>query len=425
MTTTNIRAALTVAAVTSLLTLTACASPSQAPAPSSDIGHTHEHAQEHGHSRGETTEAAGPTPRAVVTYDGGLMVLDSQTLEVLADYELGGFNRVNAAGDGRHVLVSTTGGWALLDTGAWTEPHGDHAHSFTADPVLYDVVVAADAPGHVVVHDGLTTLFDDGTGEVTVIPAIEWTSVGETGEVNPVRTYTTEHVHHGVAVASTDGSLFVTEGDDKGRDGASLLNAEDEKLVTSDQCPGVHGETVVGDNILVGCEDGVLMLHGEHFHKIDAEGEFARIGNAHAVADSAVVLGDYKTDPEAGNGLTQVSLIDTEAESISIVEVGSTYTWRGLERGIDGSGLVLGVDGSLRVIDPTTGEITSKIEVTEAWVAPEEWQSAHPAIAHERGYVYVTEPATNEIHVVDYVSGEVVRSAVLPHATNELVVVTG
>lgn len=138
-----------------------------------------------------------------------------------------------------------------------------------------------------------------------------------------------------------------------------------------------------------------------------------------------MVLGDYKTDPDAGNGLQQISLIDTEAESISVVEVGSTYTWRGLDRGLDGSALVLGEDGGLRVIEVETGEITSTIEVTESWNAPTEWQQAHPAIAQERGYVYVTEPATGEIHKVDYVSGEVVDSVQLPHATNELVVVTG
>ncbi|MGO1542749.1 MAG: hypothetical protein ACTHXA_00235 [Gulosibacter sp.] len=420
------RTAFAAVALTSLLALTACASAgTPAPTTSGTATTAHEHDHEHEEGSGEVTEAAGPTPRAVVTYDGGLLVIDSQSLEVVADFEMDGFNRVNAAGDGRHVLVSTAGGWALLDTGTWTEPHGDHTHSYTADPVLHEVVVEADTPAHVVVHDGLTTLFDDGTGQVTVIPTEDWTTIGETGEVTPTRTYTTDAPHHGVAVASQDGTLFVTEGDEDNRDGASLLDENDEKIVTNDQCPGVHGETVVEDNILVGCEDGVLLLHGDHFHKIDAGPDFARIGNAHSVEDSAIVLGDYKTDPDAGNGLTEISLIDTEAEEISVVEVGSTYTWRGIDRGIDGSSLVLGEDGSLRVIDSETGEITSTIEVTDAWTAPVEWQEAHPAIAQERGYVYITDPQNNAIHKVDYVSGEVTQSAELPHASNELVVVTG
>lgn len=136
MTTKNIRATFASAALATILALTGCAS-AEAPAPtSSPTGASKE--QSHDHQQGEVTEAAGPTPRVVVTYEGGVMVLDSATLEVIADYQLDGFNRLNAAGDGRHVLVSTAGGWALLDTGTWTEPHGDHTHSYTTQPEFYE-----------------------------------------------------------------------------------------------------------------------------------------------------------------------------------------------------------------------------------------------------------------------------------------------
>ena len=94
-------------------------------------------------------------------------MVDASTVEVLADEELPGFNRLDAAGDGRRFLVSAHGGFRLLDGGAWTEPHGDHAHHHTADPELTDVVVEAEKPGHVVAHAGRTVPFDDGTGEVT------------------------------------------------------------------------------------------------------------------------------------------------------------------------------------------------------------------------------------------------------------------
>ena len=64
-------------------------------------------------------EAAAATPRLTVTYDGGVQVLDATTLEVLADLPLAGFNRLNPAGDGRHVMVSTEGGFRVLDAGTW------------------------------------------------------------------------------------------------------------------------------------------------------------------------------------------------------------------------------------------------------------------------------------------------------------------
>ena len=97
-----------------------------------------------------------------------MRILDATTLETVADLPLAGFNRLNAAGDGRHLLVSTQGGFRVLDAGAWTEPHGDHAHHYTSAPRLTDVLHPAEEPGHVVVHDGHTALFDDGTGEVVV-----------------------------------------------------------------------------------------------------------------------------------------------------------------------------------------------------------------------------------------------------------------
>lgn len=382
-------------------------------------------AEEHDHEDAEATEASAKTPRITLTYDGGLLVLDAASLDVVADETLAGFNRINGAGDGRHVLVSTTGGWAVLDAGSWSEPHGDHSHYYTAEPHLHPVLVEAKTPAHVVVHDELTTLFDDGTGEVTVIPTGEWTEIAEHHEVTPSRTYTTPAAHHGVAVADQSGNLFVTQGDENGRTGARLLDASDAELAASDECPGIHGETVVGELILAGCENGALLLHGDHFHKIAAPDAYGRIGNAFSAEDSAVVLGDYKTDKEGGIGLTQFSLIDTEAESLQVFDLGSEYTWRGLARGVDGSALILGTDGDLRVIDPATGQVQRTIEVIADWTVPEEWQTAHPALTEHRGYAYITEPATNTIYVVDYVTGAVTKQAQLPQTPNEIVVTAG
>ena len=81
------------------------------------------------------TTASSAQPRIAATYDGGVLVLDATTLETVADIELAGFNRVNPAGDGRHVLVSTEEGFQVLDTGAWTTD-GTSAESvhYTAEP---------------------------------------------------------------------------------------------------------------------------------------------------------------------------------------------------------------------------------------------------------------------------------------------------
>lgn len=424
------------------LTLTACATPGASdPTSSADASATgadHDHESDHDTDTDESdtdesgaVEAAAATPRLVLTYDGGLLVVDAATLDEVADLPLAGFTRVNAAGDGRHVLVSAAGGWQVLDAGAWTRAHGDHSHHYTAAPRLTDLLVEADEPGHVVVHDDLTTLFDDGTGAATVLPADGWTDAVEVGDLAPTRTWTAPAPHHGVAVASADGILLVTRGTEEARTGAALLDASDAELAVSDDCPGVHGEGAANEDVgeaylVVGCENGLLAFHGDHVHKITSPDAFGRIGNAFGTGDSAVVLTDYKTDPEGGIGLDAITLTDVAAETMTIVDIGDAqYTWRGLARGEDGEALVLGTDGDLRVLDPATGALVRSIEVIGDWEVPQEWQTAHPALTVLDGMAFVTDPATQSIHAVDYVGGTVWRSAELSHATNELAGVTG
>src|SRR5699024_7152105 len=92
-------------------TLAACTSasepaePSGARAGSSGAPSNSADAAADGGEAPATVEQRAATPRLVATYDGGLLVLDSGTLETVADIPLDGFARVNPAGDGRHVAV--------------------------------------------------------------------------------------------------------------------------------------------------------------------------------------------------------------------------------------------------------------------------------------------------------------------------------
>ncbi|MDN4473842.1 hypothetical protein [Demequina zhanjiangensis] len=414
------------------LGLTACAT-ADAAGDASPSEHADDHAHEEGEAQHGASEASAQTPRLVMTYDGGIVVVDANSLELEADLELEGFNRINPLGDGRHVAVSTAGGFQVLDAGTWSSAHGDHAHYFTGPASLTELMVAAEQPGHVVVHDGLTTLFDDGTGDVSVFHADDWAHMVEEGHLDTIRTYTTAAAHHGVAVTTDEGNLMVTLGDEEGRTGAMLLDSEDQVLTENAQCPGVHGETAFADAegdhlVMVGCDDGVLILHGDHFHKIDSGLDYARTGNLYSVDGSSIVAGDRKTDPDAGIGLHEIVLIDTDAETMSVVDpfggAEAQYTWRDVRRGDDGQVLVLGTDGTLRVLDET-GAVTAEIPVVDAWDIPEEWQTAHPAVEVLAGMAYVTEPATGEVHIVDYVGGEIWKSVEVGVQMNEIVGVTG
>jgi predicted small secreted protein len=366
-----------------------------------------------------TTPAAAPdaeaadtaSARVSLTYDGGIYVLDAATLELVSDLPLEGFNRLNPAGDGEHVLVSTADGFRVLDTSGDTE--------------LTDLVFDAPTPGHVVRHDGKTILFSDGTGDSIIFDSAELNSeqLPET-EVVP-----SEAAHHGVAIELADGTLLSTLGTADGRTGVRALDADREEFVRSEDCPSVHGEGAAKNEIAVfGCSDGVLVYDDGAFTKIQAEDAYGRTGNQYVSETSPITVGDYNSDPDSeGYLLTELVLTDTVAKTSTVLDLpdGVSYTWRGVGRDANDGAVILGADGALHLLDVETGELGESIPVIDAWESPVEWQDAHPALVVVGSIAYVTEPASNSIHAVDLTTGEVVASAELDETPNEIAVVTG
>lgn len=329
----RLRWGLTAVAVAAALVTGACGTPSDpAGAPGSA-----------GTQRPEVTGT-----RIAVTYDGGVLVLDRDTLEPVADLKVSGFPRLNPAGDQRHLFVSTADGFQVLDTGVEVKGHGDHNHYYADQAELTDIVFPAPEPGHVVRHAGKVALFSDGAGTVQVLDPTKITD----GPAEP--TWTAPTPHHGVAVPLDDGGLFVSVGTEDARTGATVLDASLKTVATSDDCPDLHGEAAAGNGVVsAGCTDGALLWKDGEFVKVDSPDEYGRIGTQAGSEHSNVLLGDYKSDPDAEREHpTRISLIDTEKEKLKLVELGASYTFRSLGRGPNGEALVLGTDGQLHVIDP-------------------------------------------------------------------------
>jgi len=417
--------ALTLPAAVVGLLLTGCGTP----APAADPSPT-----DTAPASAKPREAAGPTPRLVLSHDGGLTVLDAKTLKPVGGAELDGFLRLNPAGDGRHVLVSTGDAFRVFDAGAWSEPHGDHSHHYTSAPRLTDRAFAADHAGHVVRHAGRTVLFSDGSGKVESFDPKTLTEALKTG-LPTTSVYTTPHPHHGVAVELSDGKLLVTRGDEKSRSGISVLgpapkggSSQDRpELLKNDDCPGVHGEAVAAQEaVVVGCQDGMLIYRDGKITKVESPDSYGRLGNQAGSEKSPVILGDYKVDRDATlERPTRVSLVDTRTATLRLVELGTSYSFRSLGRGPAGEALVLGTDGGLRVIDPATGKITATIPVVGAWTESETWQDPRPTLHVRGGTAYVTEPGKRTLHTVDLGTRKVTGSTQLEHVPNEVTSIDG
>ncbi|ARI50812.1 zinc metallochaperone AztD [Streptomyces bacillaris] len=349
------------------------------------------------------TPAVAVKEPLVATFDGGLYILDGESLKLAKTIDLPGFNRVNPAGDKDHVVVSTDSGFRVLDA---------------REQALTDIEYKGAKPGHVVRHAAKTVLFTDGTGEVNVFDPTALSS----GKKPTGRTYTSATPHHGVAIELSDGRLVSTLGTEEKRTGALVLDRNDKEIARNENCPGVHGEAAAeNEAVAVGCEDGILIYQDGTFTKIDSPDDYGRIGNQAGSDASPVLLGDYKTDPEAElERPTRVSLIDTEKKKLRLVDLGTSYSFRSLARGPHGEALVLGTDGALHVIDPDTGTIEKKIPAVGAWQEPLDWQQARPTL-FVRGHVaYVSEPGRKALHAIDIETGKKIRSVTLPKSTNEL-----
>lgn len=376
----------------------------------------------------ETHEAAGANPRVAVTYDGGVLVLDALTGEQLADLPAEGFTRLNQGGDNRHLFLTEGDSFRLLDAGTWSEPHGDHSHAYTTDPVLSDQRIEGSHPGHLVVHDGTAAAFFDGDG---VVKSFDPTTLDATAAIS-TDDLTLPDAHHGVAVPREDGSVVLTEGTEDSRSTVLIQDADGEEIARTDDCPGVHGEAVAADGVItLGCENGIVIVDGDTIEHVDADAEYARIGNQAGSAASPVVLGDYKTDPDAEQeNPTQVSLTDTDSGEIRLVDLPASYAFRSLARGPEGEALVLGDDGTLRVIDEETGDIAAEVPVVDAWEEPADWQQPMPSVTVSGDLAFVSDPAQQQIHVVDLRHADDGAEAVLTthslaQVPNEVAVVSG
>lgn len=377
----------------------------------------------------DRTEVGALTPRIVLAHDGGVTTLDSSDGSVLDETAIEGYVRLNPAGDGRHVAVSANDTFSMYDTGLLAQGHGDHFHYYVQDPALTDLSVAAPMPGHVVPHGDRTALFADGTGAITLIDP---TSLAD-GELGILETTATENPHHGVAVPLAEGGLLTTQGTEDARSTVQVLDADGNVTAQTEDCPGVHGEasarpTESGDVISLGCENGAVIYRDGEFHKIAIDGDYQRSGNQKGHEDSPIVLADHKVEAEPEGGLerpTEIALIDTRDATQQIVELGSSYWFRSLDRGPNGEALVLTYDGELNILDPETGETLHEVPVTEEWEEGENWQEPGPMLAVADGTAFVVDPAAKILRMVDVASGEIYREIDLPVVPHEIQVATG
>jgi hypothetical protein len=371
------------------LVLSACGESGSATAPAADA------LDEPAEGRVEVDQ---PQPRLAVATETGVVVLDARDGALLGSFETATRPNLAVAGDDRHVFLVQRDAdrTQVLDAGSWASGHGDHAHYYLADPTLRDAEVTGGEPVHVVSHDGRTAIFHDADGTATVF---EDTAL-RIDSLDP-EVVDTGAPHHGVVVPLTAGavvSIPPPPGDDTLPTGVTVVDEDGSELARFDDCPGLHGETALGDVLAFACADGVLLVEGEQAHKIGYPTSEGRIGSFTTGAADEHLVGNY-TD----RSLLALNVAERTAHEI-VVDL--PYAARAL----DGHGdlAVLTIDGTLQVIDPADGDVEMTVpNVLPAFEIPEDWQEPRPVLTVVGHTAYVTDPLTSSVVPVDLEHGAV------------------
>lgn len=360
---------------------------------------------------------AVPQPRLVVSSEGGAEVLDGMDLTSLGSFELASQPYLSKAGDDRHVFVlqSEVGQVGVVDAGTWTDAHGDHGHSYVTEPSLLESTFDHGTSYHAVSDDERSVLWFDDDGSFR---SFDWAGLED--DAVQVQTVETGTGHHGVAVPTADGGFLASYSEGDGAAGLLVLGPDGAETARIDGCDGLHGEAHAGEGTYVfGCADGVLVVEDGAGARIDAPVDGGGTGSLVGEHDSSVLVGNLYAE-DAPELARQLAFYDVEQGNATALDLGVEF---GAIARADGEAAVLGTDGSVRLIDPETGEVTETFEVMESWVKPEGHGSAMPQVSLGGGFAWVMDPRDRSVALFELGSGEERARTTLDAEPASLVVV--
>ena len=398
------------ALLTSTALLAACGAPDSSPSaggasptgttPSADAG--------------KRTATSHPEPRIVVAHPDHVEVMDAEDLSSIASFDVANTPYVALGPDNRHVftLEHTDKQVRMVDSGTWTEAHGDHGHSYVTDPSRLELVLKGTSY-HAVSGDKRSVVWNDDQGSISVIDAADL----EDGSVTP-KTIELNDVHHGVAVPWSDGGYLASFSANDEAAGVVKLDANGKELDRYAGCTHLHGESHVGESAYAfGCSDGIMVVDAKGAHKIAAPVKGTGASQLVGDGSSPVVAGNVSgDDPDLA---TKLALYDTAKGTAKVVDLGVEFSRLAAS---DGQVVVIGTDGKLHVVDLATAKVRT-IKATEAWTKPKEFLDPRPQLALAGDRAWVTDPMTKQILVIDLTTGKKVTSAPVKGQPDQIVVV--
>lgn len=296
-----------------------------------------------------------------------------------------------------YAVQGAAGKVAVIDTGIAFEDHGDHADLEVGAARLLPDVIAGKTPAHVVEGSGLTALFDDGTGEVTLFP--EGDLIG--GAFAPV-TLAPGAAHHGLAAPMGDFVVVSVPHDtaDQPRVGLRVIDMAGQPVGEVVNCPGVHGQAQSARVFAFGCRDGIVLATPGTG---TAPPTLAHVPTGH--------LGEGNVSTLKGGSVMQVFLGNYGPSAVVIIEPGNGATFRKIDlptRRVDfaldpvnlRNAYILTEDGQLHLLDILSATITQSAQITEPYSLDGHWRDPRPRLAVAGDHIAITDPLKGVVRVV-------------------------
>ncbi|MCU1406569.1 MAG: transporter, partial [Glaciihabitans sp.] len=317
-------------------------------------------------------------------------------------------------------------GVIIADSGAWTVPHGDHFHYYSAEPHVVGTV-KGDGPAVVSSATSRTAIWfgDSGTGIVLDGDDLGAGTITEVGRVSTTP-------HDGVLVPFGDvllGSVADGEGD---ASAVQVYNADgSERSGAPAACAELSGTITTNVGVVFGCADGALLATTAETNGSSEEtsGEFAtgdsaasnseagesatgasivfeRIPYPEATADNdrAVSFDNRAGRPAvaAVAGTGGAWLLDTRARAWTHVATPTPLLLASAVSDNVGHIVAVDTDGRVVVLDPATGTVVAQTEPLVQASISHESSSAGLSLEVDASRAYVNSAAEGVVYEIDY-----------------------
>ena len=363
---------------------------------------------------------------------GLLQLIELDNGEVIETFMVEGAARVYTTESGRIAAAIQTGANRVnfIDSGLYLEEHGDHFDKEKGVPSLLPFnltgeLVNSQRPIHFVSHEGRVNIHFDGNFGEGVDSKNVTVREGDLFLSNPDTLILTSAQQHG-AGAPVHGGKTIFSLPDPDREFGSLpsgfavvdeqgniLQTFNDKEDFQASCLGMHGETIVGEHFIAGCnekrEDGTgdggvfVMTHDPvtglfSAHKIAyPDGLRTSIISSHHAQPFAI--GNYGSNPDPGyRALVRIYPASTEIDPSDIQQLPAAYRGFGFEKEHGDKLAVLTVDGLLQVFNPSDWTLLGSTQVVADFSDAE---GLRAALTVGSGFAYVSDPNAGEILEVD------------------------